>query len=37
MCEGLSALELRCDLPQHCAELTWRDAMRALVAGWRIA
>jgi AcrR family transcriptional regulator len=34
LCEGLAALESRCYLPSEEAEQLWRDALRALVAGW---
>lgn len=34
LCEGLAALEDRCMLPADEAERMWRDALRALVAGW---
>jgi AcrR family transcriptional regulator len=34
LCEGLAALEGRCILRSDEAEQTWRDALRALVAGW---
>ena len=34
LCEGLAALEGRRILPADEAEHTWRDALRALVAGW---
>lgn len=34
LCEGLAALELRCAFPTSKAEQIWRDALRALVAGW---
>src|SRR6266508_4584414 len=34
LCEGLAALESRCILRSEEAEQTWRDALRALVAGW---
>jgi len=34
LCEGLTALELRCVLPKDSAERVWRDALRALVMGW---
>ena len=34
LCEGLAALEARCLLRADDAEHTWRDALRALVAGW---
>lgn len=37
LCEGLAALELRGALPQGKAERIWRDALGALVAGWRAA
>ena len=37
LCEGLAALELRGVLQQSKAERLWRDALRALVSGWRIA
>jgi AcrR family transcriptional regulator len=35
-CEGLAALELRCIMYGGDAERRWRDALRALVAGWRV-
>jgi AcrR family transcriptional regulator len=35
LCEGLAALELRGVLPESKAEWIWRDALGALVAGWR--
>lgn len=35
LCEGLTALELRGVLPKDSAERIWRDALRALVMGWR--
>jgi AcrR family transcriptional regulator len=35
LCEGLAALELRTVIPQNEAERIWRDALAALVAGWR--
>ena len=34
LCEGLAALESRCLLRSDAAERTWRDALRALIAGW---
>lgn len=34
LCEGLAALEDRCIMPTDEAERVWRDALRALVAGW---
>lgn len=34
LCEGLAALEARCMLRPDEAEHVWRDALRALVAGW---
>lgn len=34
LCEGLVALESRCYLRSDEAEQVWRDALRALVAGW---
>ena len=34
LCEGLAALEERGILPADEAEHIWRDALRALVAGW---
>lgn len=37
LCEGLAALELRSALSQGKAEWIWRDALSALVAGWRAA
>jgi AcrR family transcriptional regulator len=37
LCEGLAALELRGMFPRERAEWFWRDALRALVAGWRVA
>lgn len=36
LCEGLAALEGRCYLRPDEAEQTWRDALRALVAGWAV-
>ncbi len=36
LCEGLSALEGRNYLCSDEAEQTWRDALRALVAGWAV-
>lgn len=36
LCEGLAALEARCLLPSGQAERAWRDALRALVAGWGV-
>lgn len=35
LCEGLAALELRCTFPEGTEERIWRDALGALVAGWR--
>jgi AcrR family transcriptional regulator len=35
-CEGLAALEARCILRSGEAEQLWRDALRALVAGWGV-
>jgi len=35
LCEGLATLELRGAIPANKAERVWRDALRALVAGWR--
>lgn len=35
-CEGLAALEARCILRPEEAEHLWRDALRALVAGWAV-
>jgi AcrR family transcriptional regulator len=35
LCEGLAALELRGIMHGSDAERRWRDALRALVAGWR--
>ena len=35
LCEGLAALELRCDLPDAKARTLWADALRALILGWR--
>jgi len=35
LCEGLAALELRGVIPRERAEWFWRDALGALVAGWR--
>lgn len=35
LCEGLAALELRGVISASKAEWVWRDALRALVAGWR--
>jgi AcrR family transcriptional regulator len=37
LCEGLAALELRGAIPASKAERIWRDALRALVWGWRVA
>ncbi|HEV2235224.1 MAG TPA: TetR/AcrR family transcriptional regulator [Ktedonobacterales bacterium] len=37
LCEGLAALELRCEWPSDSAERIWRNAFGALVAGWRVA
>jgi AcrR family transcriptional regulator len=37
LCEGLAALELRGAIPASKAERIWRDALSALVAGWRVA
>jgi AcrR family transcriptional regulator len=37
LCEGLATLEARCILPSEEAEHMWRDALRALVAGWAAA
>ncbi|HEY7974774.1 MAG TPA: TetR/AcrR family transcriptional regulator [Ktedonobacterales bacterium] len=37
LCEGLAALELRGAIPASKAERIWRDALGALVAGWRVA
>jgi hypothetical protein len=37
LCEGLAALELRGQMPPPEAERLWRDALGALVAGWRVA
>lgn len=37
LCEGLAALEGRHLLCPERAERTWRDALRALVAGWGAA
>jgi AcrR family transcriptional regulator len=34
LCEGLAALESRCVLRPEEAEAIWRDALRALLAGW---
>lgn len=34
LCEGLAALELRGAIPTAEADRRWRDALRALVAGW---
>lgn len=36
LCEGLAALEGRRILPADEAEYMWRDALRALVAGWGV-
>jgi AcrR family transcriptional regulator len=36
LCEGLAALERRGILPVDEAEHLWRDALRALVAGWGV-
>ena len=36
LCEGLAALELRGSMLPGSAEARWRDALGALVAGWRI-
>lgn len=35
LCEGLAALEVRGQMPPGEAERLWRDALGALVAGWR--
>lgn len=35
LCEGLAELELRNAVPFDVSELTWRDALSALVAGWQ--
>ncbi|HEY7984674.1 MAG TPA: TetR/AcrR family transcriptional regulator [Ktedonobacterales bacterium] len=35
LCEGLAALEQRCEWPADHAEWIWRDTFGALVAGWR--
>jgi AcrR family transcriptional regulator len=35
LCQGLAALELRGRMPPVTAEALWRDALGALVAGWR--
>ncbi len=35
LCEGLGALEVRAVIPRGEAERIWRDALAALVAGWR--
>jgi AcrR family transcriptional regulator len=37
LCQGLAALELRGQMAPDRAELMWRDALGALVAGWRAA
>lgn len=37
LCEGLAARELRGQMPAGSAERIWRDALGALVAGWRAA
>jgi len=37
LCEGLAALEMRGVLPRSRAEWIWRDALHALVSGWRTA
>jgi AcrR family transcriptional regulator len=36
LCEGLAALEGRCILRSDEAQQVWRDALRALVAGWAV-
>ncbi|HEY5179366.1 MAG TPA: TetR/AcrR family transcriptional regulator [Dermatophilaceae bacterium] len=36
LCEGLAALELRCNLPSAHAQHLWTDALSALLAGWRL-
>jgi predicted trehalose synthase len=36
LCEGLAALELRCNLPPAHAQQLWTDALSALLAGWRL-
>lgn len=37
LCQGLAAIELRGQMPPDRAEWLWRDALRALVAGWGVA
>jgi AcrR family transcriptional regulator len=37
LCEGLAALEVRRQMLPSSTEALWRDALRALVAGWRVA
>ncbi len=34
-CEGLAALELRCNIPPADGHRLWDDALSALVAGWQ--
>jgi AcrR family transcriptional regulator len=36
LCEGLAALELRCNLSSARAQHLWTDALSALLAGWRL-
>ena len=35
LCEGLAAVELRGQMTSNDAEGMWRDALRALITGWR--
>lgn len=35
LCQGLALLELRCVFPPDRGEQLWRDALSALVVGWR--
>jgi AcrR family transcriptional regulator len=37
LCQGLTAIELRGRMTPEYAERLWRDALRALVTGWRAA
>jgi AcrR family transcriptional regulator len=37
LCEGLAAYELRGQMPPGSAEEIWRDALGALVSGWRVS
>ena len=37
LCQGLAALELRGQMLQGTAERLWRDALGALVSGWRVS